>query len=158
MVSETHNTKTNSSCNQGLATNLKANQADLKDTNFEYEDNEWDIGEWLPRSLRSLRNALFIILYPCIGIGDLIIDLDADIEKSSSSNLDSSLVIPLQTAANLTSPGKVSSVDIKKQTKQDSDQTDSNKNKLQAGSLTSKGKCLKLSWVVERSLIVTLWN
>lgn len=34
-----------------------------KDSNFEYDDNEWDVG-----------------------IGDLIIDLDADIEKSSVSN------------------------------------------------------------------------
>ncbi|KAG5675628.1 hypothetical protein PVAND_005516 [Polypedilum vanderplanki] len=42
----------------------KVNQSDIKDTNFEYEDkdNEWDIA-----------------------IGDLIIDLDADIEKSSKT-------------------------------------------------------------------------
>jgi hypothetical protein len=36
------------------------------------------------------------------GIGDLIIDLDADIEKSSSTNLETALVIPLQ-GANLSS-------------------------------------------------------
>lgn len=91
----------------------------------------------------SLCSVIFIIHPSCIGIGDLIIDLDADIEKSSSSNLDSSLVIPLQSAANLTSPGKISSIDNKKQTKEDSDQTETNKNKLQAGSLTLKGKFLK---------------
>lgn len=45
MVSETHNNKTSLSCNQGIAANLKGNQTDLKDTNFEYEDNEWDIGK-----------------------------------------------------------------------------------------------------------------
>ncbi|XP_058820485.1 zinc finger protein 608 isoform X2 [Topomyia yanbarensis] len=39
-----------------------------KDSNFEYDDNEWDVG-----------------------IGDLIIDLDADIEKSSVSDLTSAL-------------------------------------------------------------------
>lgn len=40
------------------------------------------------------------LIYQCFnsGIGDLIIDLDADIEKSSSSNLDPTLVIPLQSA------------------------------------------------------------
>lgn len=43
MDSETHNIKTN--CNQGVTTSLKGNQTDLKDTNFEYEDNEWDIGK-----------------------------------------------------------------------------------------------------------------
>lgn len=43
MVSEAQNNKTSSS--QSIANNLKGNQSDLKDTNFEYEDNEWDIGE-----------------------------------------------------------------------------------------------------------------
>jgi hypothetical protein len=42
------------------------------------------------------------------GIGDLIIDLDADIEKSSSSNLDSSLVIPLQSGANISGSERIS--------------------------------------------------
>lgn len=37
----------------------------------------------------------------------MIIDLDADIEKSSSSNLDSSLVIPLQGSAGLNNPSRV---------------------------------------------------
>jgi hypothetical protein len=47
------------------------------------------------------------------GIGDLIIDLDADIEKSSSTNLETALVIPLQSAANLSSD-RLATVDIKK--------------------------------------------
>lgn len=55
-----------------------------------------------------------------VGIGDLIIDLDADIEKSSSSNLDSSLVIPLQSAANLTTPERV---DKKKEGSEESNKT-----------------------------------
>lgn len=46
MVSETHINKVIGSGNQVIATNLKGNQADLKDTNFEYEDNEWDIGKF----------------------------------------------------------------------------------------------------------------
>lgn len=43
------------------------------------------------------------LLFSHIGIGDLIIDLDADIEKSSSTNLETALVIPLQSSANLSS-------------------------------------------------------
>lgn len=48
------------------------------------------------------------------GIGDLIIDLDADIEKSSSTNLETALVIPLQSAANLSSD-RSAAVDNKSQ-------------------------------------------
>lgn len=59
-----------------------------------------------------------------LGIGDLIIDLDADIEKSSSSNLDSSLVIPLQSAANSNTPDRGVPVD-KNQANELSDSTDS---------------------------------
>jgi hypothetical protein len=44
--SEVHNNKLNSSSSQGTSTGLKGNQTDIKDTNFEYEDNEWDIGEF----------------------------------------------------------------------------------------------------------------
>lgn len=40
---------------------------------------------------------LIFLLYFFAGIGDLIIDLDADIEKSS--NVESSLMIPLQKLA-----------------------------------------------------------
>lgn len=64
----TTTSNTNTTAQQSQTTQNKV------DTNFEYEDhqdNEWDIG-----------------------IGDLIIDLDADIEKSS--NVDSTLMIPLQ--------------------------------------------------------------
>lgn len=43
VVSETHNVKTSN--NQGITSSGKANQSELKDTNFEYEDNEWDIGK-----------------------------------------------------------------------------------------------------------------
>jgi hypothetical protein len=39
--------------------------------------------------------------------------LDADIEKSSSTNLETALVIPLQSAANLSSD-RLATVDIKK--------------------------------------------
>jgi hypothetical protein len=46
VVSETQNIKASS--NQSINNSLKGNQTDLKDTNFEYEDNEWDIGEWKP--------------------------------------------------------------------------------------------------------------
>jgi hypothetical protein len=53
-------------------------------------------------------------LFSHSGIGDLIIDLDADIEKSSSTNLETALVIPLQSAANLNSD-RVASVDSKNQ-------------------------------------------
>ena len=48
------------------------------------------------------------------GIGDLIIDLDADIEKSSSTNLETALVIPLQSAANSSSE-RIATADIKSQ-------------------------------------------
>ncbi|KAL7052430.1 hypothetical protein ACKWTF_004864 [Chironomus riparius] len=65
-----HNINKNSSAQQS---NQKINQSDPRDTNFEYEDNEWDIG-----------------------IGDLIIDLDADIEKSSK--IESSFISPLDPA------------------------------------------------------------
>lgn len=41
MVVGNHNINKNSSAQQS---NLKINQSDPKDTNFEYEDNEWDIG------------------------------------------------------------------------------------------------------------------
>lgn len=44
MVSETQNNKASS--NQSINNSLRGNQTDLKDTNFEYEDNEWDIGGW----------------------------------------------------------------------------------------------------------------
>ncbi|XP_055614017.1 serine-rich adhesin for platelets isoform X2 [Uranotaenia lowii] len=50
-----------------LAPNTSGASDINKDSNFEYDDNEWDVG-----------------------IGDLIIDLDADIEKSSFGNLQSS--------------------------------------------------------------------
>jgi hypothetical protein len=53
-------------------------------------------------------------LFSRSGIGDLIIDLDADIEKSSSTNLETALVIPLQSAANLNSE-RVASLDSKNQ-------------------------------------------
>jgi hypothetical protein len=43
VVSETQNIKASS--NQSVNNSLKGNQTDLKDTNFEYEDNEWDIGK-----------------------------------------------------------------------------------------------------------------
>jgi len=78
--------------------NFKTNQSDLKDTNFEYEDNEWDIGIFILATTTCpvLTNCVCVCVYVFLGIGDLIIDLDADIEKSSSTNLDSSLVIPLQ--------------------------------------------------------------
>jgi len=66
------------------------------------------------------------------GIGDLIIDLDADIEKSSSSNLDSSLVIPLQSTANLSSSQRNAFVDKKNQSNDQSDSSsESNKSSLQ---------------------------
>lgn len=46
MVSETQSNKTSSSSNQGNTSSLKGpGHSDLKDTNFEYEDNEWDIGK-----------------------------------------------------------------------------------------------------------------
>lgn len=45
VVSEAHNNKTITSSNQAIIAGLKASQSDLKDTNFEYEDNEWDIGK-----------------------------------------------------------------------------------------------------------------
>lgn len=46
VVSEALNTKTSSSGNQGVTTHSKVNPSELKESNFEYEDNEWDIGEW----------------------------------------------------------------------------------------------------------------
>ncbi|XP_053697920.1 zinc finger protein 609 isoform X2 [Sabethes cyaneus] len=49
--------------NQISNSSISASSDINKDSNFEYDDNEWDVG-----------------------IGDLIIDLDADIEKSSVSN------------------------------------------------------------------------
>lgn len=52
--------------------------------------------------------------------------MDADIEKSSSSNLDSSLVIPLQSAANLSTPERASSVDNKSIVQENSDNADIN--------------------------------
>lgn len=45
VVSETQSNKTISSCNQGIAPSLKGNQTELKESNFEYEDNEWDLGK-----------------------------------------------------------------------------------------------------------------
>jgi hypothetical protein len=66
----------------------------------------------------------YIYSYGCyfqcfnLGIGDLIIDLDADIEKSSSSNLDSTLAIPLQRSA---------ATDKKAQLKEFSDHTEKDK-------------------------------
>lgn len=54
------------------------------------------------------------MLFLRTGIGDLIIDLDADIEKSSSTNLETALVIPLQSAANLSSD-RITAVDTKSQ-------------------------------------------
>lgn len=108
VVSETQNNKASS--NQTINNSLKGNQTDLKDTNFEYEDNEWDIGE---NGLEEVFKEKFCKLYNAsTGIGDLIIDLDADIEKSSSTNLETALVIPLQSAANISSDR---AVDIKKQ-------------------------------------------
>lgn len=56
--SSSSSSTTSSSSSSGASTSSES-----KDTNFEYDDNEWDVG----------------------GIGDLIIDLDADIEKSSST-------------------------------------------------------------------------
>lgn len=55
-------------------------------------------------------------MLPYTGIGDLIIDLDADIEKSSSSNLDSSLVIPLQNTANLSATASADKIQSKEST------------------------------------------
>lgn len=52
MVSETQNNKASS--NQSINTSLKGNQTDLKDTNFEYEDNEWDIGGWKLMSFKYI--------------------------------------------------------------------------------------------------------
>lgn len=63
------------------------------------------------RKIQFYREILQII-QSSTGIGDLIIDLDADIEKSSSTNLETALVIPLQSAANISSDR---SVDTKKQ-------------------------------------------
>ncbi|CRL00017.1 CLUMA_CG013305, isoform A [Clunio marinus] len=102
VVSEAHN-KSISSSNQAIITNLKGNHTDLKESNFEYEDNEWDIG-----------------------IGDLIIDLDADIEKSSSSNIDTSLVIPLQNPTNITAEKSFSSENNKTSSEENSDHCESN--------------------------------
>lgn len=77
MVIANHNKIANSNTSSGTHQTLNQIKTNASDSNFEYEDkdNEWDIG-----------------------IGDLIIDLDADIEKSS--NVDSTLMIPLQTLAN----------------------------------------------------------
>lgn len=50
--------------------------------------------------------------------------MDADIEKSSSSNLDTSLVIPLQSAANLSA---AASVDKKSQAKELVESAEANK-------------------------------
>ena len=53
----------NVSNKQSASSNQNQQTSDIKESNFEYDDNEWDVG-----------------------IGDLIIDLDADIEKSSLVN------------------------------------------------------------------------
>jgi len=74
------------------------NQSDLKDTNFEYEDNEWDDVGKLSTTIDLIDFATHLSSsYVVLGIGSLIIDLDADIEKSSSTSLEnnSSLVIPI---------------------------------------------------------------
>lgn len=34
----------NNNRNNSSQSNIKINQSDTKDTNFEYEDNEWDLG------------------------------------------------------------------------------------------------------------------
>lgn len=54
VVTETQNIKTSSSSNQGATASLRGNQSDLKDTNFEYEDNEWDIGKRSPTAIIPL--------------------------------------------------------------------------------------------------------
>lgn len=72
-----------------------------------------------------------------LGIGDLIIDLDADIEKSSSSNLDTSLVIPLQGSAGLNTSSRI---DSKTQAKEC---VTPSEGKLSVSKTSSKGKTLK---------------
>lgn len=69
-----------------------------------------------------------------VGIGDLIIDLDADIEKSSSSNLDTSLVIPLQGSAGLNTSNRI---DSKTQSKECVKPSEGN---LSVSKTSSKGK------------------
>lgn len=87
------------------------------------------------------------LLLSCIGIGDLIIDLDADIEKSSSTNLETALVIPLQSSANLSSD-RVSAVDNKSQ--------DLAESKVLSAKTIVKGKYF--NWLTQFWLIILLKN
>lgn len=56
-----------------------------KDANFEYDDNEWDVRGKMDFVLLVIVVKAYLY-FPFEGIGDLIIDLDADIEKSSLNN------------------------------------------------------------------------
>ncbi|XP_058455502.1 mucin-2 isoform X2 [Malaya genurostris] len=56
------------------SSSISATSDTNKDSNFEYDDNEWDVG-----------------------IGDLIIDLDADIEKSSVSDQSATILVDSST-------------------------------------------------------------
>lgn len=85
--SGTQNSKTLSSVN------IK-NNPENKDTNFEYDDNEWDIG----KKKKHKQVCKIVNLTIISGIGDLIIDLDADIEKSSTAHKDN-FVIPINNPA-----------------------------------------------------------
>lgn len=90
------------------------------------------------------------LIFSLAGIGDLIIDLDADIEKSSSSNLDSSLVIPLQSAANLSANA---TIDNKSQVKESTKSAETNKASVKAH---SKGEFLIKNFYLSRDLIEDL--
>lgn len=73
------NTKSNANSAAANSANTASGGAVVPSSNFEYDDNEWDIG-----------------------IGNLIIDLDADIEKTNDKGGGSSAAPPHHTANNNT--------------------------------------------------------
>lgn len=87
-TSSNNNSKSNQSSASSLSSissTLKSSSSsssasEIKEANFEYDDNEWDVG-----------------------IGDLISDLDADIEKSNQQQQTTSSTTPLTLSSSLTS-------------------------------------------------------